>query len=85
MKVQNQLKRLLVANRGEIAVRIIRAAREYGLETVIVYSDVDECSLATKLADQSIALKGNSAKETYLNIEKLLAKPSLPHPLVFLA
>lgn len=66
------MKRLLVANRGEIAVRIIRAARELEIETVAIYSDADQGSLHTRLADYRIALNGRSATETYLNIDKVI-------------
>lgn len=66
------LKRLLIANRGEIAVRIIRAAKDQGLETVAIYSDADQYSLHTKLADFAIRLPGNTAAETYLNVPLLI-------------
>ena len=69
---ERKLRRVLVANRGEIAVRIIRAAREYGLETVAVYSDADAGALHTRIADRRVALGGNSARETYLNQEKVI-------------
>lgn len=67
------MKKLLIANRGEIALRIIRAARELGIKTVAVYAESDAGSLPTRLADEAIALKGSRAPETYLNQEKLLA------------
>ncbi len=67
------IKRILIANRGEIAVRIIRAARDLGIETVAVFSDADQYSLHVKLADYVINLPGNTATETYLNIPKLIA------------
>ncbi len=65
-------KKILIANRGEIAVRIIRACREMGIKTVAVYSDVDEKALHTRFADEAIPLRGNTATETYLNFEKIL-------------
>lgn len=67
------LKRVLIANRGEIAVRIIRAAKDLGLETVAIYSDADQFSLHVKLADYAINLSGNTAVETYLNIPKIIS------------
>src|SRR6218665_2847494 len=59
---------LLVANRGEIAVRIIRAARELGLRTVAVFSDADAGSLPTRLADQAVPIGPAQAGKSYLNV-----------------
>lgn len=67
-----QIKRLLIANRGEIAVRIIRAARDLGIETVALYSDADQFSLHVKLSDYAVRLPGNTAAETYLNIPAIV-------------
>ncbi len=67
------IKRLLIANRGEIAVRIIRAARDLGIETVALYSDADQYSLHVKLADYAVRLPGNTAAETYLNVPAIVA------------
>ena len=64
--------KILIANRGEIAVRIIRAARELGIGSVAVYSDPDKSALHVKYADESYPLNGISAADTYLNIPKLL-------------
>jgi acetyl-CoA carboxylase biotin carboxylase subunit len=65
-------KKILIANRGEIAVRIIKACKELGIKSVAVYSDIDEKALHTRLADEAVPLKGNTATETYLNFEKIL-------------
>ena len=66
------MKRVLIANRGEIAVRVIRACRDHGLESVAVYSDEDRDALHTTMADSAYSLHGTSATQTYLNIEKLI-------------
>src|SRR6202521_2214045 len=65
-------KRLLVAIRGEIAVRIIRAARELGLETVAVHSEADRDSLAVRMADVGMAIGPPPAAKSYLNIDALI-------------
>ena len=66
------MKRVLIANRGEIAVRVIRACKDHGLESVAVYSDEDRNSLHASMADASYSLKGLTAAQTYLNIEKII-------------
>lgn len=67
------MKRILIANRGEIAVRVIRACRDHGIESVAVYSDEDRNSIHASMADAAYSLKGVTAAQTYLNIEKLIA------------
>ena len=65
-------KRILVANRGEIAVRIIRACREMGIETVAVYSEIDKDALHTQLADFSVCIGENNSSKSYLNIYNII-------------
>jgi acetyl-CoA carboxylase, biotin carboxylase subunit len=65
-------KRVLIANRGEIAVRIIRACREMGIESVAVFSDVDRKALHVRKADYAYHIGRPTASESYLNIEKIL-------------
>lgn len=66
------MNKVLIANRGEIAVRIVRAARDAGLASVAVYADADANALHVRLADEAWALDGQSSDETYLAIDKLL-------------
>ena len=66
------MKRVLIANRGEIAVRVIRACRDHGLQSVALYSDEDRNSIHVSMADAAYSLKGITAAQTYLNIEKII-------------
>ena len=67
------INKLLIANRGEIAVRIIRACRELGIKTVAVYSQADAESLHTQLADESICIGKAPSQDSYLNMERILS------------
>ncbi len=67
------MKRVLIANRGEIAVRVIRACKDHGLQSVAVYSDEDRTAIHAQMADAAYSLAGTTATQTYLNIEKLIA------------
>ena len=66
------MKRVLIANRGEIAVRVIRACQDHGLESVAIYSDEDRNSLHAQMATHAYALGGTSAVSTYLNIPRII-------------
>ena len=67
------IEKILIANRGEIAVRIIRACREMGIETVAVYSEADKEALHTQLADEAVCIGPAQASESYLNMQNLIS------------
>lgn len=67
------IRSLLVANRGEIAVRVMRSARVLGIRTIAVYSDADRDALHTEIADEAVHIGASPAHESYLNIEKVIA------------
>jgi len=66
-------RKILVANRGEIAVRVIRAARELGIQTVAVFSKADSDALHTQLADEAVCIGGARASDSYLNVNNILS------------
>ncbi|MFG6325603.1 MAG: acetyl-CoA carboxylase biotin carboxylase subunit [Lachnospiraceae bacterium] len=65
--------KILIANRGEIAIRIIRACREMGIRTVAVYSEADKFALHTQLADEAVCIGPASSKDSYLNMERIIS------------
>ena len=67
------MKSVLIANRGEIAIRIARAARDHGVQSIAIYADGDRNALHVKACDEAFALGGVTATETYLNIEKIIS------------
>lgn len=66
-------KKILIANRGEIALRVIRACRELGVKTVAVYSEADKYSLHVKFADEAVCIGPPSSKESYLHIPRIIS------------
>ena len=71
--------KILIANRGEIAIRIIRACREMGIETVAVYSEADRDALHAQLADEAICIGPAASKDSYLNMERILSATIASH------
>ncbi len=66
-------KKILIANRGEIAVRIIRACKEWGISTVAIHSDVDKNSMHVRLADESVCVGSSQPLNSYLNIPAIMS------------
>jgi acetyl-CoA carboxylase biotin carboxylase subunit len=69
----NLFKKILIANRGEIAIRVIRACNELGIKTVVVYSDIDRYTLPVRMADEAICIGPASATQSYLNIPSIIS------------
>ena len=67
------IKKVLIANRGEIALRVIRSCQEMGIKTVAVYSTIDKESLHVKFADEAVCIGPAISKESYLSIPKIMA------------
>src|SRR6187431_2255540 len=68
-----KIKKLLVANRGEIALRIMRSAREMGIKTVSVYSEADRAALHVRFADEAVCIGPPASSESYLRMDKIIA------------
>ena len=68
-----KIKKILVANRGEIALRVMRSARELGIKTVAVYSEADREALHVRYADEAVFIGPPPSSESYLRIEKIIA------------
>ena len=66
-------KKILIANRGEIALRVIRTCKEMGIRTVAVHSTADVSSLPVKFADEAVCIGGPQSKDSYLNMQAILA------------
>ncbi|MGL5977793.1 MAG: acetyl-CoA carboxylase biotin carboxylase subunit [Erysipelotrichaceae bacterium] len=73
------IKKILIANRGEIAVRIIRTCKEMNIQTVAIYSTADAASLHVTLADEAVCIGGPHSKDSYLNMENILSAAMLTH------
>src|SRR3984885_10047752 len=71
-RTASMFKKILIANRGEIAVRVLRACHEMGIAAVVVYSDVDRAALHVRKADEAYPIGPAAARESYLNIDNLL-------------
>jgi propionyl-CoA carboxylase alpha chain len=72
LKQNNMFKRILIANRGEIACRVIKTARRMGIETVAVYSEADRDALHVEMADEAVLIGPPAAAESYLLIDKIV-------------
>lgn len=70
-------KKVLIANRGEIALRILRACREMGIKTVAVHSAADSDAMHVRLADESVCIGPAASKDSYLNIKAILSAAEL--------
>ena len=72
-QMRHEIKKVLIANRDEIAVRIIRACREMGIETVAVYSEADKEALHTQLADEAVCIGPAPSTESYLSMDRIIS------------
>ena len=67
------IKKILIANRGEIAVRIIRACQEMGIATVAVYSEIDRDAMHTQIADEAVCIGPAKSQDSYLNMQNIIS------------
>ena len=74
-------KKILIANRGEIALRVIRTCKEMGIKTVAVYSTADAESLHVRFADEAVCIGPAQSVKSYLNIPNIIARPRSPTPM----
>src|SRR5512146_2864442 len=79
MPSPSSIKRVLIANRGEIAVRIIRTCRAMGIESVAIFSEFDRDALHVRMADQAMLIGRPAPRDSYLNIEAILKAARLSH------
>lgn len=70
---KHAMKRILIANRGEVVLRIIRTARELGLETIVVYSEADKDMEYLAMADEAVRIGPEQSSRSYLNIEAIIS------------
>ena len=77
-------KKILVANRGEIALRVIRTCKEMGIKTVAVYSTADKDSLHVKFADEAVCVGPPSSSESYLKIPNIIAAAEITNAMLFI-
>jgi acetyl-CoA carboxylase biotin carboxylase subunit len=77
-------EKILIANRGEIALRVIRTCREMGIKTVAVYSTADKDSLHVRFADEAVCIGPAPSRLSYLNIPQLIAAAELTMPMPFI-
>ena len=73
------LKKILVANRGEIALRILRACKELDIKTIVVHSTADEKEMFVRLADESVCIGPPQVKSSYLNIPSIISAAYFPY------
>ena len=73
------LEKVVIANRGEIALRILRACKELGIQTVAVHSKADKDLMHVRLADEAVCIGPNSSTESYLNIPRILSAAEVTH------
>ena len=71
--------KILIANRGEIALRVIRAAKELGIKTVAIYSEADKYSLHVRFADEAVCVGPAPAQQSYLNIPAIISAANITH------